>query len=201
MKEVVLASRNKHKAQEIKHILKGHGIKVLTLDLFPNTPEVVEDKKTIRENAIKKAKTIAKFTKKLTIADDSGLEVDYLDGAPGVYSARFAGKGCTYADNNNKLLKMLEGLLKKDRKARFLCAIAVADKNGLIDVAIGCVRGFISRETKGKHGFGYDPIFYLPKYKKTFAQLGPAAKNKISHRARALKKSKDIITNYFERSL
>lgn len=201
MIEVVLASRNKHKAQEIRHILKGHGIKVLTLDLFPKAPEVKEDKKTIQENAIKKAVTLAKFTKKLTIADDSGLEVDFLNGAPGVYSARFAGPGCTYNDNNKKLLRLLEGVFGRNRKARFLCDIAVADKDGLVGIAEGACGGFIAQEIKGRNGFGYDPVFYVPGYKKTFAQLKPALKNKISHRAKALKKSKKIILDYVERCL
>ena len=201
MKEVVLATRNKHKTREIRHILKKSGIKVVSLDSFPKAPEVIEDKKTIKENAIKKAVTLAKYTKEPTIADDSGLEVDFLKGAPGVYSARFAGKGCTYDDNNRKLLRLLKDAPKSKRKARFVCVIAVADKNGLVDVAEGVIKGIIADETKGRHGFGYDPVFYYPRFKKTFAELSPSVKNRISHRARALKKAKSIILLYFQKAL
>ena len=198
MKKVVLASRNKHKAQEISRILKDLKVKVLTLDNFPKAPEVREDGKTLEENAIKKAVKIAKFTKSLTISDDSGLEVNELKGLPGVRSARFAGPGCTYSDNNAKLLRLMKAVPIKKRRAAFKCVIAVADERGLIGTAEGVVSGFIGFESKGKHGFGYDPVFVVPKYKKTFAQLGPKIKNKISHRAKALHKAHDIIQKYFK---
>ena len=199
-REIVLASRNKNKAKEIKDILKGQGVSILTLDNFRNLPEVEEDGETFEENAKKKALTIAKLTKRLTIADDSGLEVDALGGLPGVRSARFAGVGCTYADNNRKLLEMLEGFPKARRRARFLCTIAIADGAGLVGIASGQSIGHIGFVPKGRHGFGYDPVFVAPRCKKTFAELGPRIKNKISHRARALAKARAIIEGYLRRS-
>ncbi|MFH1406852.1 MAG: XTP/dITP diphosphatase [Candidatus Omnitrophota bacterium] len=200
MIEIVLASRNKNKAKEIKQILKGHSIKVLTVDNFPNMPEVKETALTFHGNAKKKAIKIAKFTGDLTIADDSGLEVEALGGLPGVRSARFAGPGCTYADNNKKLLSMLDRIPMHKRKARFICTIAVADKKGIVGTALGTCSGHIGFSVRGKYGFGYDPVFIVPKYKKTFAQLGPKIKNKISHRAKALRRAKKIIQTYLQKA-
>lgn len=194
--ELVAATRNKNKLREIKALLKGLPAKVFSLDSFKGAPEVVEDGNTLEENAIKKAVQISRFLKKFAVADDSGLEVEYLNGAPGIYSARFSGKNATYKSNNEKLLRLLKGVPPAKRKACFKCVIAVADKGKVIGIAEGKCMGKIGIESKGGNGFGYDPVFTPDGYKKTFAEMAPAKKNKISHRSRALAKAKKIIAGY-----
>jgi XTP/dITP diphosphohydrolase len=193
VKEVVVATRNKDKIKEIKKILKDLDIKILGLDKFSNLPEVVESGKTFEENASKKARIISKFTHRLTIADDSGLVVDFLGGRPGVRSSRFAGNNSDYAKNNAKLLKLLHKVPFSKRKARFVCVISMARDGRVLEVVKGTCSGKIGFRTKGKTGFGYDPLFISPRYGKTFAELGPKIKNRISHRYRALKKAKNTI--------
>jgi XTP/dITP diphosphohydrolase len=190
---IVLATRNKHKVEEINHILKNADVEVLSLNDFKNVPEVVEDGETLRENAVKKACVVAKATKSWALADDTGLEVDYLARAPGVYSARFAGPGCSYKDNNVKLLKLMKGVPGKERTARFRCVIAVCNPNGDVITVDGSIEGVIMDMEKGKKGFGYDPVFYVPAYKKTFAELDLAIKNRISHRGKAVRKARKLI--------
>ncbi len=190
MKELVAATTNKDKVKEIKKILKGLGVKVLTPDAFGLPPEVIENGRTFEENASKKARAISRFTGKLAIADDSGLEVEALSGRPGVRSSRFAGEKVTYADNNAKLLRLLNGVPAAKRKARFICVIAIARYGKVLKTVQGAVTGRIALENRGKTGFGYDPVFIAPKYGKTFAELGPEIKNKISHRYKALDKAK-----------
>ncbi|MDD5687953.1 MAG: RdgB/HAM1 family non-canonical purine NTP pyrophosphatase [Elusimicrobia bacterium] len=187
--KIVLATQNKDKIREIKEIL-GSRFKIVTLKRFP---EIVEDRKTLEENAIKKAKTINKLTKELTLADDSGLEVDFLNGKPGVRSARFAGSNCSYEDNNRKLLKLLKDVPYKKRKAKFKTVVAIVFPDGRVKTAEGSVLGYITEKPKGTNGFGYDPVFYSPKLKKTFAEIITTEKNKISHRAIAFKKAKQIL--------
>ena len=194
MKEIVIATNNPDKERELKQLLKGLKIKVISLEKYPSCPKVRENSRSFRENAIRKAMTISRFTKRLAIADDSGLETDALGAKPGVRSSRFAGGGATYAMNNRKLLKMLSG--KKKRGAQFRCVVAVCDYPRLIGVTEGKVRGKITGTAKGRYGFGYDPIFLVSGYKKTFAQMGSKIKNKISHRARALRKAKRLIVKY-----
>ena len=194
--KLVVATRNKHKLREIKALLKGLGVEVFSLDSFKGVPEVIEDGKTLRENAVKKAVQVSRFLKKLAVADDSGLEVEYLDGAPGVYSARFSGKGATYKSNNEKLLGLLKEVQLTKRKACFKCVIAIADKGKVIGAAEGICNGRICFEPKGDNGFGYDPVFISDGCKKTFAEMRPAWKNKISHRSKALAKAKKIIAKY-----
>lgn len=203
MKQLVVATKNKKKLSEIKAILKGIKLKLLTLDVYKNVPQVVENGKTFQENAIKKAVKLARFTGQLCLGEDSGLCVDALDGAPGIYSARFSGRpacrsGRDKSDikNNLKVLKLLKDVPMAERKAHYVCAVALADKRGLIGVVEGSCSGLISFESKGTAGFGYDPLFYIPKYKKTFAQLGEKIKHKMSHRYYALKKAKRIIQKY-----
>lgn len=191
--EIVLATKNKNKIREIKDILKFLRVRIHSTAEYPDMPEVEEDGQTLAENALKKAKAIAAYTGKWALADDTGLEVESLDGAPGVYSARFAGPQCSYEDNNRKLLKLLERLPKSKRKAVFKCVIALSDPLGKTQTAIGIIRGYIGSEMKGTHGFGYDPLFIVPKYGKTFAELGLTVKNKISHRAKALAKMKKVL--------
>ena len=187
MLEIAISSRNKEKKRELKSLLKGLKIKVLDLNDFPSAPRVEENGKTFEENAAVKALTVARFTKRLALADDSGLEVEVLGGRPGVYSARFAGENATYEANNRKLLRLLKGFPKPKRKARFVCVIAIADKNKLVGLVRGECIGRITFEPKGRNGFGYDPVFYLPNYQCTMAQLPIAVKNTMSHRARALR--------------
>jgi XTP/dITP diphosphohydrolase len=212
--ELIVATKNKKKLEEIKEILKGLNLKIFSLADYPQAPRIIENGKTFRENAIKKAVKIAKFTKKLTLGEDSGLCVDALGGKPGVYSSRFAGKDKSDRKNNFKLLKLLEGLPLSKRRAHYYCAVALAigsqttvfwpvalaDKDGLVGVAEGKCSGFIGFTSKGNFGFGYDPLFVIPKYKKTFAQLGACIKHKMSHRFRALQKAKAILTTYLKRN-
>ncbi len=194
--ELVVASRNKKKIKEIKQLLKGFNLKVTCLADYSNAPYVNENGKTFQENAIKKAVKIARFTKKLTLGEDSGLEVAALGGKPGIRSARFAGRDKSDAKNNSKILSLLEGLPPSKRKARYVCAVALADEGGLFDVVEGFCSGSIGFKPQGSSGFGYDPLFVIPKHKKTFAQLGLSIKHTMSHRFRALKKAKAIIKGY-----
>ncbi|MEK6682840.1 MAG: XTP/dITP diphosphatase [Nitrospirota bacterium] len=191
--EIVLATGNQNKVKEIKAVLKGLDLKILTLKDFPNIPEIIEDGETFKENAVKKARGIAGFTGRIALADDSGLEVLALNNAPGVYSARFAGEKASDSANNKKLLTLLKGLPFERRKARFVCVIAIAGPNGMVYTTEGELKGLITLRPAGRGGFGYDPLFFLPQYKKTVAQLTPEEKNRISHRAKALKNSKRIL--------
>jgi len=197
--DIIVSTRNEHKFKEISKILKDSKIKALSLKDFPGTPQVKEDGKTFSDNAGKKALKIARITKRLTVADDSGLEVYALDNAPGVYSARFSGRGATYESNNRKLLRLLKDVPRSKRKARFVCCVAIADAKGIIGVVEGVCRGTIASVEKGKKGFGYDPLFICNGSNKTFAELNPAIKNKISHRAKAFAKAKKIILKYIEK--
>ncbi|MGB9595098.1 MAG: XTP/dITP diphosphatase [Candidatus Poribacteria bacterium] len=193
--DLVVATRNSKKLSEIKDLLSDLDFNILSLDDFPDIPEVVEDMDTFEGNASKKALQISQMTKKLTLADDSGLEIDFLDGKPGVYSARFAGDNATDEDRNKKVLDLMKSVPKDERKAQFKCAVAIA-KDDILKIVTGICEGEIAYEPKGEYGFGYDPIFIVPDYNKTFAELGPEIKNQISHRAIALKKAKDILVNY-----
>lgn len=193
--EIVLATQNKDKIKEIREILKGLSVKLITFNEHSRELSVEEDGKTLEENAIKKAEAWMKETGKPALADDSGLEVDYLKGAPGVYSSRFAGENATYADNNAKLLKLMEGVEQKKRTARFKCVAALVFPDGRKELFQGAIEGIIINEPHGKNGFGYDPIFLIPEYNKTFAELGDEIKNKISHRAKAFKKVREYLIN------
>ena len=196
MLEIVLATRNKDKVKEIEKILNGINARLLSLEDFPGCPKVMEDGETLEANAKKKALVISQYTKKLSLAEDTGLEVEALGGAPGIRSARFAGDNCTYEDNNRKLLKLMEKVSLGERRAKFRCVAALARPDGEVVTCEGVCEGIIDFEMKGKSGFGYDPLFLLPEYGKTFAELGEEMKNKISHRARALAKIKKIINNW-----
>lgn len=199
MIDIVVATNNQKKKEEIREILKDLDAKLLDLSDFPNVPPVEESGNDYDENAAEKARVAAQFTNRLTIADDSGLEVGILGGLPGIRSSRFAGPNATDGDNNSKLLSLLEGIPPEKRKARFICSIAVADPLGFIKVVRGSCEGLIGVEPKGNQGFGYDPLFVIPGYRKTLAQLGPEVKNKISHRAKALQKAKKVILEYLQK--
>ncbi|MCX5703082.1 MAG: RdgB/HAM1 family non-canonical purine NTP pyrophosphatase [Candidatus Omnitrophica bacterium] len=196
--ELLVATRNRKKLEEIKEILKSLSLKITSLADYAKAPRIIENGKTFKTNAIKKAVKVARFTGKLTLGEDSGLCVDALGNKPGVYSSRFSGKDKSDAKNNLKVLKLLAGLPLTRRKAHYVCAVALADKGGLIATVEGECSGFIGFELKGSSGFGYDPLFVIPKYKKTFAQLGAQIKHKMSHRYRALKKTKKILQKYVE---
>ncbi|MFN0117982.1 MAG: RdgB/HAM1 family non-canonical purine NTP pyrophosphatase [Elusimicrobiota bacterium] len=197
---IVLATNNKHKVTEIKSILKkaGLSLKVLTLADFPKRKPVVENKKTIEGNAKKKAIEVAKQTRCLSLSDDTGLFIDALKGAPGVYSARFAGPGCSFQDNNEKVLKKLNKTPFQKRTASFRCVAALATPSGKTILAKGEIRGFIAENISGRQGFGYDPVFWVPQYKKTFAEMSASLKNKISHRALAFKQIPKNVRELFK---
>lgn len=186
---LVLATRNQGKVRELQDMLKSTNFEVVSLAEYPELPEVEEDGDTFLANAVKKAREIAAATGELTMADDSGLEVDYLGGAPGVHSARFAGEHGNNRANNEKLLKLLEGVPWEKRTARFRCVVAVATPDGEVETAEGTCEGIITPELRGEEGFGYDPLFYFPIYEKTFAELDPDLKNSVSHRGKALRKA------------
>jgi len=196
--DLLVATKNKKKLAEIKEILKSADLKIISLEDYPKAPRIIENGRTFRENAIKKAVRIAHFTKKLILGEDSGLCVYALGGKPGIYSSRFAGKNKSDKQNNLKLLKLLTDLPPSKRRAFYSCAVAIADKDGLVGVVEGRCSGAIGLEPKGTSGFGYDPLFIIPRYKKTFAQLGERIKHKMSHRYHALEKAKKIILKYVE---
>jgi XTP/dITP diphosphohydrolase len=198
--ELLVATKNKKKLREIKEILKELNFKINSLTGYPGAPRIIENGKSFKENAIKKAVQGARFSRQLTLGEDSGLCVDALDGAPGIYSSRFCGKNKSDRQNNLKLLKLLEGLPLKKRKAHYVSAVALADQNGLLAVVEGSCPGLIGYELKGNSGFGYDPLFIIPKYKKTFAELGERIKHRMSHRFRALKKAKASLATYLKRN-
>ncbi len=187
--KLVLATRNAHKLEEIRAIFDFKNLEVLSAFDFPAIPDVIEDGDTLEANAIKKAVEIAKATDCWALADDSGLEVAALGGAPGVYSARYAGEQCSYSDNNEKLLCELAG--KPDRFAQFRTIIALSDPEGNVQTVEGACPGRIIEELRGANGFGYDPLFVPEGYTETFAELDSEVKNRISHRARALQKAHD----------
>ena len=194
MKELIVASRNKGKVNEIKELLAGLPFKVTSLFDYPHIPEIIEDGKTYRANALKKAREIALATGKMAMADDSGIEVKALGNAPGIYSARFAGEGASEKARNKKLFRMLKGVPMHKRQARYRCVIALVDARGKeLGVVQGTCSGFVTTRDIGTNGFGFDPLFLLKRYNKTFGQLPPALKAKISHRARALKKFRLIL--------
>ena len=197
--ELIVATKNKKKLQEIDELLKGLGLKIRSLADYPDAPRIIENGKTFSENAVKKAVKIARFTKKLTLGEDSGLCIDALGGKPGVFSSRFSGKSKSDAKNNEKVLRLLKRVPLRDRRAHYVCAVALADENGLIAVVEGKCHGVIGFEEKGYSGFGYDPLFVIPKFKKTFAQLGIRIKHTMSHRFHALTKARKIVQKYIEK--
>lgn len=189
MKDLIIASNNKGKIQEIKEILKKYKLNIMSQKEAGADIEVDEDGSTFIENAYKKAHAIYKMKKdSIVMADDSGLMVDALDGAPGIYSARFAGEHGNSEKNNEKLLGLLKGVPFEMRKAKFVCVIVLIIDDKTVIQAQGEVYGYITEEARGKDGFGYDPLFYVPEYNKTFAEITSDEKNTISHRAMALKK-------------
>lgn len=191
--ELVLATSNPHKAAELQAMLGDLGIRIRTLAEFPDVPEVVEEGATCEANAVKKATVIARHTGLPVIADDTGLMVEALGGRPGAYAARYAGEQATYEDNWRKLLQELEGIPPDRRRARFVTVAAIAAPSGKVQVVEGVLEGAIAEHPAGTRGFGYDPVFLVPELGKTLAELAPAEKNRISHRARAIAKVREIL--------
>lgn len=193
--EIVLASRNKKKIEEIKRITADLSITILSLEDYPNCPETVEDRDTFEGNAVKKAVEGCRCTGKTALADDSGLEVDALNGAPGVYSARYAGgtAGSNDIRNYEKLLAELRNVPCEKRTAHFVCCMALAFPEGTVKTFLGYAKGHIGPEPKGKTGFGYDPVFIPAGFEKTFAEMTGEEKDKLSHRGKALEKLRNFL--------
>jgi XTP/dITP diphosphohydrolase len=187
--EVVLATRNLKKRAELQALLEPHGIMVRTLDEFPPIPEVIEDGATFADNAAKKARETALALRRWVIGEDSGLEVEALNGAPGVYSARYSGPDATDESNNAKLMRELEDVPDERRGARYVCHAAVADPSGEVHLHVEAYcRGRMAREPHGSGGFGYDPYFVIREYHQTFGELSALVKQQLSHRGRALRR-------------
>ena len=197
MQKIVLATNNIHKIREISQIIEGLPLQLLSKDDFENFPDVEETGKLLEDNAVLKAEAIYEFTGLPSMADDSGLEVEFLNGEPGVMSARYAGPGCNFADNNRKLLKALQGVPTEKRGAAFRCVIAICFGPGDTELVEGRVEGIITEEIRGQEGFGYDPVFYFPQLNQTFAEISPEQKNKISHRALAVLGARQILQQRF----
>lgn len=190
---MVVATGNRGKLRELNVLLESLGVEIKSLADYSGIPEVVEDGETFAENAVKKAVAAATATGEVALADDSGLEVDSLGGMPGVRSARFAGENRDDQANNDKLLRLLEGVPREKRGARFRCVVAVALPEGGVFTAEGVCEGEIGFQPEGEGGFGYDPLFVVPSLGKTFAQLDMETKNSISHRGKALRLAREII--------
>lgn len=186
--DIVLATKNRKKAAEMSRIFKGCDLRFLTLEAFPGCPDVEEDGRTFRANALKKGHAVARFTGHPALADDSGLEVTALGKAPGVYSARYAGEDADDRRNLKKLLREMRGLQDGEREARFVCCMAFVLPDGHQKTFTGYVRGRIGKREKGDNGFGYDPVFYPEGHARTFAEMDASEKDSMSHRGRALKK-------------
>lgn len=199
IKTILIATQNENKRKEISEILRNvEGIRLRGLEDFPFLPLLEEDGNTYRENAIKKATTLAKACNTWAMADDSGLEIDVLNGLPGIHSSRYAGPDATDEENIRKVLQELAGVPWEKRTARFMCSIALASPDHLFFVVEGSCNGYITEEPRGRNGFGYDPIFYIPEYRQTLAEMDTLTKNKISHRARALERFKEQIIPLLE---
>ncbi|MGI6469128.1 MAG: XTP/dITP diphosphatase [Syntrophomonadaceae bacterium] len=193
---LLLATRNRHKQRELEELLSPLGIKVISLADIPDCPEIEEDGQSFEENAIKKARLTALHTGLTTLADDSGLEVEALGGQPGVYSARFAGEPGDDEANNRKLLRLMKDVPAEQRRARFVCVVAVSDPNGETRTVCGVCEGRIAFGPRGTGGFGYDPLFIPAGYTQSFAELSAEEKNRISHRARALQRLPELFPGW-----
>ena len=192
-RRIVFATGNENKMKEIRMILSDLGMPIQSMKEAGIDVDIVEDGSTFEENAIIKATAIAKMTGDIVLADDSGLEIDYLNKEPGIYSARYAGVDTSYDIKNRMLLDRLEGVPDEKRTARFVCVIACAFPDGTVETARGTIEGIIGHEIAGENGFGYDPIFYLPEYQCTTAELEPEKKNELSHRGKALRAMRAIM--------
>ena len=193
MKRLIFATGNEHKMIEIREILGELPVEILSMKEAGIEADIVENGNTFEENALIKAKEVCKLAGEMVLADDSGLEIDYLNGEPGIYSARYMGEDTSYRIKNQNLIDRLAGVLDEKRTARFVCAIAAAFPDGRSFVVRGTIEGMIGYEERGENGFGYDPIFYLPERGVSTAELPPEEKNSISHRGNALRKMKELL--------
>ena len=200
MIEVIIATKNPGKAKEFEYIFAPRGISVRTLLDFPEIPDIEETGTSFEENAILKAEAVSRVLNKMVLADDSGLMVDALEGRPGIFSARYAGESKNDEDNIDKVLSELTDVPEEQRTARFYCALAVAVPNHETLTVAGTCEGRILKERRGTHGFGYDPVFYVPEKGRTMAELTSYEKNKISHRANALKKLDVVLDSILGRA-
>lgn len=193
MRRLIFATGNEHKMIEIREILGELPVEILSMKEAGIEADIVENGTTFEENALIKAKEVCKLAGEMVLADDSGLEIDYLNGEPGIYSARYMGEDTSYRIKNQNLIDRLEGVPDEKRTARFVCAIAAAFPDGRSYVVRGTIEGIIGYEERGANGFGYDPIFYLPEKGVSTAELPPEEKNSISHRGNALRKMKELL--------
>ena len=200
MLDIVIATRNRHKFRELTSLLRAPGIRWHSLIEFPQVPTVAETERTFDANAIKKARAIAKATGLFALADDSGIEVDALGGAPGIRSARFAGRHGNDQANNDKLLRLLADVPRSWRRARYRCSLALAEASRLIAVTRGVWHGHIAPISRGRRGFGYDPIFLVPTHGKTVGQLPLRVKQRMSHRARAARRLLPVLRRMARRA-
>lgn len=198
MKRIIFATGNEGKLKEIKVILEEPGVEVISMKEAGIEADIEENGTTFEENAVIKARAVAAKTGEIVLADDSGLEIDYLGGEPGVYSARYAGEDTPYTVKNQMLLDRLAGVKKEQRTARFVCVIAAALPDGKVITTRGTIEGYIGFAPAGENGFGYDPIFYVPEYECSTAQLSMEQKNALSHRGKALRAMKEKLQEYLE---
>jgi XTP/dITP diphosphohydrolase len=196
VRRLVIATKNEKKLRELRRYLKNVRAETVSLNEIHPSIKIVENKHTFKGNAVKKAVTVSRACRGMALADDSGLEVKALKGAPGVKSARFAGPKKRDRDNNLKLLKLLEGVPAAKRRARFVCAIAIADNGSVIKLIEEYCHGRIADSMRGRHGFGYDSVFLIPKYGRTFGELGLNTKDRMSHRSKALKRARKFLRTY-----
>jgi XTP/dITP diphosphohydrolase len=196
MKRIVLATHNRDKATEFQQIFADLSVSVETLDDYPNVGRIEEDAETLEGNALKKAREVYRLTGVPSLADDTGLEIGYLNGAPGVFSSRYAGTGATYADNVRKLLKDMRGVPPRRRGARFRCVLAFVPATGAVELTEGICAGTILEYPRGDRGFGYDPIFLPLGCPMTYAEMDSTLKNSVSHRAQAAQAMKVILSKY-----
>jgi len=195
---IIVATRNPGKVREIRRVMKDLDVKIHSLRDFPDAPAIEEDGKSFSENALKKARFYARYFGETAIADDSGVEVDALKGRPGIYSARYVREGASDRENNRKLLREMEGIPLSRRGATFRCSIAIVSPGVKEEVVEGACRGRIGFRETGRKGFGYDPLFLLPRYGKVMAQLSLDEKNRISHRGKALRKLRKVIGEFID---
>ena len=196
MNKIIFATGNAGKMKEIREILQDMNMEILSMKEAGIEADIIEDGKTFEENAMIKAKEIAKYTDEIVLADDSGLEIDYLNKEPGIYSARYLGEDTPYSVKNANLINRLEGVPDEERTARFVCAIAAVLPDGRVLTTRATIEGRIGYEEKGANGFGYDPIFYVPRFDKTTAELTEEEKNQVSHRGKALQLMKEELKKY-----
>ncbi|MCI6998008.1 MAG: XTP/dITP diphosphatase [Eubacterium sp.] len=193
MDKIIFATGNAGKMKEVREILKDLNVEILSMKEAGIQADVEENGKTFQENAVIKAREIMKISGEVVLADDSGLEIDYLNKEPGIYSARYMGEDTSYRIKNGNLIERLQGVPDEKRTARFVCAIAAAFPDGSVETTEGTIEGRIGYEEKGENGFGYDPIFYVPEFGCTTAELTGEQKNQISHRGKALEAMKEIL--------